>query len=48
MARRKQLTETLKGQITNEEREERLQRGRKIKRFFASARKPTILAVHDG
>ncbi|PSL96790.1 phage terminase small subunit P27 family, partial [Bacillus subtilis] len=31
MARRKQLTETLKGQITNEEREERLQQEEKLK-----------------
>ncbi|AMQ71830.1 MULTISPECIES: phage terminase small subunit P27 family [Bacillus amyloliquefaciens group] len=33
MARRKQLTETLKGQITNEEREERLQQEEKLKDF---------------
>ncbi|MBL3648229.1 phage terminase small subunit P27 family [Bacillus sp. RHFS10] len=40
MARRKQLTETLKGQITNEEREERLQQEEKLKDFSPLQEKP--------
>ncbi|MEC0670455.1 phage terminase small subunit P27 family [Bacillus haynesii] len=40
MARRKQLTETLKGQITNEEREERLKQEEKLKDFSPLQEKP--------